>query len=137
MSFPSALPLDPCNGPVCPLAPYLAAERSATDPETLRLLVASCGFDAASDMICRALAQLACRQDAILRAHHACRFDQIGPEARRMAAIAGQVGLTDLARVADNAAACAQGDNPAALGAVLARLGRLCAGALADACRAG
>ncbi|MBI1418801.1 MAG: hypothetical protein GC146_16415 [Limimaricola sp.] len=130
MSFDPLVPLGTHNGPVQPLMPHLAAERSVPDPEALQQLVATRGLDAAGDMICHALVQLACRQQAILAAHRACQFNRICAEARRMAAIATQVGMADLARVAGDAMACAQRDDPVALGAVLARLGRLCSGAL-------
>ena len=126
-------PSVPTPAPAHPLAPHLARERAAPDPDVLQRLVAARGLDAAEDMICRALAELACRQDEIEAAHRACRFDRIGTQARCMAALCDKIGLPGLARISRDTETCAQAMDPVALGAVLARLGRLCARTLADA----
>jgi hypothetical protein len=95
------------------------------DPERLGGLYRQLGEVAAEDMICRAIEELA------LRLTHCETLwrRQDGPglrkAARSLIAIADQIGMTTLARVAADVTAAADANDAAALGATLFRLMRI------------
>lgn len=93
--------------------------------EQLVALYASVGKAQAEEIICRAMEELATRLALMERAHAAGELAALAKGARGLVAIAGQVGMSTLARVAGDVAACAERRDAAALGATLARLMRI------------
>jgi hypothetical protein len=93
--------------------------------ERLAALYASLGRPQAEEIICRAMEELATRLALLERAHAAADYPALARGARGVVAIAGQVGMSTLARVAGDVALCAERRDPPALGATLARLMRI------------
>lgn len=95
------------------------------DPERLGALYCQLGDRGAEDVVCRAMEELAVRLaelDALFRAR---KFAEAARLARSLIAIAEQIGMVGLARVAGDVAHCARGEDVPALAATLARLGRI------------
>lgn len=95
------------------------------DRGRLGALYASVGEVAAEEIICRAMEELALRLALIERAYAAGELAPLAKGARGLVAIADQVGMGLLARVAADVAVCAARVDGPALGAVLARLMRI------------
>jgi hypothetical protein len=91
----------------------------------LAALYASVGETQAEEIICKAMEELAVRLALIERAYSARELAALSKGARGLVAIAEQVGMTTLARVAGDVAACAEEVNVAALAATLSRLVRI------------
>lgn len=72
------------------------------------------------------------RLTLLISAHADCDLDAMALSARRIRHLALQLGLPELRRAADNALNCRRDANPTALAAVIARLDRLGARALAE-----
>ena len=102
------------------------------DMETLARLHAVLGAKAAGDLIAVAREDLAHRLDAVAMAHVDCDFDGLARAARRIRRIAVEIGLPDLRRVADHVVDCLEQEEPTALAATVARLGRVGDKALAQ-----
>ncbi|MCU0911195.1 MAG: hypothetical protein MUE98_07580 [Rhodobacteraceae bacterium] len=85
----------------------------------------SVGKAQAEEIICRAMEELAMRLALMERAYAAAELPALAKSARGLVAIAGQVGMSALARVAADVAACADRRDMPALGATLARLMRI------------
>lgn len=91
----------------------------------LAALYMSVGEAQAEEIICRAMEELAMRLALMERAYAAGEFAALSKGARGLVAIADQVGMTGLARVAGDVALCAERRDGTALGATLARLMRI------------
>lgn len=95
-------------------------DRHRIDDMILRM-----GEDAAEDVICRAMEDLALRLSALERAYAAQDNPTVARGARGIAAVSAQIGMSRVAAVAhDVGRAAARGDMPA-LGATMARLMRV------------
>ncbi|QDC08382.1 hypothetical protein FHY55_03600 [Oceanicola sp. D3] len=95
------------------------------DPERLGTLYYQLGHQGAEDVVCRAMEELAVRLadvDARFREHD---WPELARMARGLIAIADQIGMVGLARVAGDVAQAARALDIPAIGATLARLGRI------------
>jgi hypothetical protein len=101
-------------------------DRMLMDADPIARLFLDLGEGAAEEVICRALEDMTSRLGRINALHAASNFAPIGADARRLSAIAAQLGLTEVATVALYACDCAENGNAMGLGAVLARLDRIC-----------
>jgi hypothetical protein len=95
------------------------------DHARLSRLFADLGPEAAEAVVTRALEELAVRLVRLDRLRRQGDLARLHKTARGMAAIADQLGMAALARVALDATACADAGDTVALAAVLARLDRL------------
>lgn len=95
------------------------------DRTRIAALCASVGHGPAEEIVCRTLEELAMRLALLERAYAVSEMEALAEGARGLSAIAGQVGMSVLARVAGDVADCAVRADAVALGATLARLMRL------------
>ena len=95
------------------------------DPERLGGLYRQLGEVAAEDMICRAIEELALRLTHCEKLWRRQDGAGLRKAARSLIAIADQIGMTTLARVAADVTAAADANDAAALGATLFRLMRI------------
>ncbi len=93
--------------------------------DRLTALYASLGAVQAEEIVCRAMEELAMRLALMERAYAAGEMLALAKGARGLVAIAGQVGMTSLARVATDVSICAARKDAPALGAALSRLMRI------------
>lgn len=98
--------------------------RLRLDPDPLADIYASQGEDVAEDMVCRTLADLANRITDIQTLHERSAFAELPLPARRIAAIAGQIGLTEVSIAAAHLGNAAAQNNGIAIEATLSRLER-------------
>ncbi|SEW39190.1 hypothetical protein SAMN04488515_2566 [Cognatiyoonia koreensis] len=98
--------------------------RLALDPDPLAEIYAAQGEDVAEETVCRTLANLANRISAIQDHHRQSAFGDIPLPARRVAAIAGQIGLTEVALAATHLGNAATQADGVAIEATLSRLER-------------
>ncbi|GAB4303392.1 MAG: hypothetical protein Kow0058_17420 [Roseovarius sp.] len=108
------------------------SEQVRLDPDPLDQLVLRMGHAAAEDLVRRALHELS---DRLIEVEELLRRDQLarmGKCARSLGAIAEQLGMRALARVARDVAACAAAGDRVAIAATVARLMRLGEGSLAQ-----
>jgi len=104
----------------------LAHEESVRlDRETLGTLVRDLGPNGAEIVLARAMEEIAQRLESLAEPHQSGRWAELARRARGLKAIAEQVGMTTLARVAGDVASCATRFEAPALGATLARLDRI------------
>ncbi len=101
------------------------AEAVRLDRNRIGALYRSAGEQQAEEIICRAMEELAVRLALIERAYSARDRALVAKRARGLVAIAEQVGMTTLARIADDVETCALRGDRTALGATLARLARI------------
>lgn len=94
------------------------------DPEPLSDLLVAYGEDAAEDTVCRTLADIGGRLTDLRTIHQQCRFEDMIKPARRISAISGQIGLTELALAAENVSIAARQKDGIALEATVGRLER-------------
>jgi hypothetical protein len=118
---------------IVPLRPEEAAQK---DIKNLESLFNNLGPREAEAFTARALDELGRRVDQMRRAHRREDAAALVGLGRELARIATQVGLVGLARVARDAAGCAQTADPVTLSAVCARLDRMAAHTLASTRRA-
>ena len=78
----------------------------------------------AESVLARAMEEIVVRVAALSDFHRAGRWADVARRAGTLRAIAEQVGMTTLARVAGDVSRCAARGDPASLGATLARLDR-------------
>lgn len=95
------------------------------DPERLGGLYRQLGEVAAEDMICRAIEELALRLTHCETLWRRQDSPGLRKAARSLIAIADQIGMTTLARVAADVTTAADANDAAALGATLFRLMRI------------
>jgi len=94
------------------------------DPAPLTAMFASHSEKDAEAMVCRALEDMALRLDRLQAARRAGDYAEIPHSAKRIAAIAAGLGLTEVKTVAKNIAQAAESGCGIALGAVTARMER-------------
>ncbi len=95
------------------------------DPDRLEELFTRLGHRAAEDVVSRALQELSARLGQLDGLSRRGEMGEMRKCARSLGAIAEQLGMPALARVARDAGACSEGGDPVALAAVLARLQRV------------
>lgn len=95
------------------------------DAGRLEDLYVQLGRTGAEDVVCRALEELAARLAHTERCHRSGRRNELRKSARSLVAIAEQIGMQMLARVARDVTDCADTGDPVALAATLARLLRV------------
>ncbi|MEO9896891.1 MAG: hypothetical protein ABJQ34_01820 [Paracoccaceae bacterium] len=88
------------------------------------------GDVAAEDVVCRAMEELALRLAHCDRLFRANNMDDLRKSSRSLIAIADQIGMTKLARVAGDVTQCIDEGNHVALSATLGRLMRIGEGSL-------
>jgi len=94
------------------------------DPAPLTAMFASHSDQDAEAMICRALEDIAMRLDRLQAARRAGALGEIPQPARRIAAIAKGLGLSEVTMVAESIANAAENGCGIALGAVTSRMER-------------
>ncbi len=95
------------------------------DADRVASLCTQLGEGAAEDVICRAMEELAVRLRKIETAFHDDDYNTMRKCARSMIAIADQIGLTTLARVAADVAHSVDAMNPVAIASTYTRLIRV------------
>jgi len=94
------------------------------DTSPLEALFANKGELAAEDAVCRVLEDLSRRMNELQGPRQRCAFEEIDVPAERIAAIADQIGLTEVALSARHVACAARQSDGIALEAVMCRLER-------------
>ncbi|MEJ6396829.1 hypothetical protein [Yoonia sp. 208BN28-4] len=94
------------------------------DPAPLITLFDDMSEPEAEAIVCRALEDIAQRLDKLQDSRASGQFGSVPKTAHRIAAIAGQIGLTSIMTAADHVANAANLQSGVALGATLARLER-------------
>ncbi|MEZ5716532.1 MAG: hypothetical protein R3D85_16140 [Paracoccaceae bacterium] len=101
----------------------LAQDESVrVDSEKLEALYRQLGDISAEDIVCRAMEELAVKLAQMERFYREGRGGEMRKTARMITAIADQIGMQLLARVASDAVRCLDDGDTIALAAVLARL---------------
>ncbi|MDF1856352.1 MAG: hypothetical protein P1U48_13020 [Pseudooceanicola sp.] len=100
-------------------------ERVRLDRDRLAELTSQLGEQEAENIICRAMEELAVRLSFTERQFRQGKYAEIRKSARALVAIADQIGMYALARVAGDVIACVDRGDEVALTAVLARLMRI------------
>lgn len=100
-------------------------EQVRLDAHRLEALYLQLGESGAEDVVCRALKELAARLEHAGRLYLEGRFADMRKCARSLIAIADQIGMQHLARVAGDVTYCIDAGNPNALAATFARLLRI------------
>ena len=99
-------------------------EHVQVDHDRLDALYSEMDHAAAEDMVCRAMEELALRMAQCDRLYRASQFDELRKSSRSLIAIADQIGMTKMARVARDVSDCAKLNDPVPLAATLSRLMR-------------
>ncbi len=84
----------------------------------------------AEDVVCRAMEELALRMAHCDRLYRAGDLSGLGKSSKSLIAIADQIGMDVMSRVARDVTACANDGNPVALSATMGRLMRTGEGSL-------
>lgn len=92
------------------------------NPDRLEELYTQLGEAGAEDVVCRALEELAARLSQTERCYRERRVADMRKSARSLVAIADQIGMHTLSRVAADVASCADQRDPVAIAATLTRL---------------
>ena len=100
------------------------------DSDKLGRLYMDMGDVAAEEVVCRAMEELALRLAHCDRLYRADNMDDLRKSSRSLIAIADQIGMSKLARVAGNVTECIDEQNHVALAATLGRLMRIGEGSL-------
>lgn len=100
-------------------------ETAAVDPDRIDDLFKQLGPHAAEDLVCRTLEELAARLTHVERCYRRGRTDEMCKTARGLCAVADQLGMVLLGRVAQDVITCADTGDAVALAATLARLLRV------------
>lgn len=100
-------------------------ERVRLDQDRLGELYAQMGEAGAEDVVCRAMEELAARLTHAARMYRQGQLADLRKSVRSMAAIADQIGMLMLARVARDVTACIDAGDANGLAATLARLMRI------------
>lgn len=95
------------------------------DADRLGQLFAQLGERGAEDVVCRAMEELAARLSHADQQYRGGDLAALRKNSRSLVAIADQVGMYLLARVAQDVTSCIDVGDPVALAAVLARLVRV------------
>ena len=97
----------------------------SVDPDRIEVLQMQLGAVAAEDVIVRAMSELSARFSQLQSANGETDRAKIYKLSRGISAIADQVGMVTLARVAADVSNCANSGDEAAFQATLARLCRI------------
>lgn len=100
-------------------------ERAQLDSDRLEKLYEQLGPDSAEDVVCRALEELAVRLSHTERCYRSGELRDMRKSARSLIAIADQIGMGTLARVAGDVTKSIDAQDSAALAATLSRLLRI------------
>ncbi|SHL47725.1 hypothetical protein SAMN05444414_11573 [Roseovarius marisflavi] len=95
------------------------------DADRLEALYLQLGESNAEDVVCRALEELAARLSHSERCHREGRLEDMRKSTRSLIAIADQIGMQLLARVAGDVTGCIDVGDRNALAATFARLLRI------------
>lgn len=101
------------------------SEAVRLDADKLEALYAQLGDVSAEDIVCRAMEELAVKLAQSERLYREGRRADMRKTARSIAAIAEQIGMLMLSRVAKQVTECIESSDEIALAAVLARLVRI------------
>lgn len=96
------------------------------DCDRLADLYTQLGGQQAEGVVNRAMEELAVRICKIEAAHRRRQYKDVAKMSRGLVAIADQVGLKSVARVAQDVCTCCAQSERVALAATVARLGRIC-----------
>lgn len=118
-SLPSSTPANPTRVTV-----MQCRQNARIDPGPLACLYADLGPDGAEDTICKVLEDIANRLNTLHSLRCRCAFAQMPTPALRLAKVADQIGLVEVAIAADHVAKSASQGDPVALEATLSRLER-------------
>lgn len=110
--------------PTAHIAVLRCREEFNMEAAPLLTLFAALPDHEAEDIVCRALEDIATRLDVLQTSRTAGEIESIATPAKRIAAIADQIGLTEVSTVARHIAAASEMRCGVALGATLARLER-------------
>lgn len=100
-------------------------ELVTVDPDRLGALYHQLGEAGAEDVVCRALEELALRLGQCDRLYRTQSWDELRKSSRSLIAIAEQIGMAGLARVAGDVTRCLDQGDGTALAATLSRLIRV------------
>lgn len=114
------------------VTPLQQRERVRLDADRLELLYRQLGDRGAEDVVCRALEEIAARLSQAERDFLAARFVQMRKVCRSLIALAEQVGMPLLARVAGDVTGCIDAGDGTALAATFARLIRIAESSLCE-----
>ncbi len=109
---------------------FRPAEMASVDPDRLAALYSELGEAGAEDVVCRAMEELALRLSHCDRLYRTAQWVQLRKSARSLIAIAEQIGMLKLARIAESVTDCIDAKNDVALAATVARLMRIGEGSL-------
>lgn len=101
------------------------SENIRLDPDRLGSLYRQLGETGAEDVVCRAIEELAVRLSHCERLWRQQDWDKLRKCARSLVAIADQIGMTTLARVAGDVTQTVDASDSAAISATLYRLLRI------------
>lgn len=113
------------NVVVAQLLTLVQEEHVRLDPDRLEALYLQLGENSAEDVVCRAIEELAIRLAHCERLWRDQDWMGLRKSARSLIAIAEQIGMTELARVAGDVTNAIDASDMAALGATLFRLIRI------------
>lgn len=94
------------------------------DPQPLEELFAQKGELGAEDTVCRILEDISARMNALQGPRQRAAFDELSQPPERIAAIADQIGLSEVAIAARHVATTARQENGIAMEATMTRLER-------------
>jgi hypothetical protein len=100
-------------------------EPVGVDHDQISGLYATLGENAAEDVVCRAMEELALRLAHCDRLHRNEEWVELRKSSRSLIAIADQIGMTKLAHVANDVTQCIDEGDRTALAATLSRLMRI------------
>jgi len=112
---------------VTQLEPFEAIK---VDRDRLGDLYTQLGEHSAEDIVCRAMEEVSLRMTHCDRAYRGGAMDDLRKSARSLIAIAEQIGMDDVGRVAKDVVACIDRSDPVAIAATLGRLMRAGEGSL-------
>lgn len=95
------------------------------DSDRLNDLYVQLGQHAAEDVVCRALEEMAARLSHIDKSYRLSHWDDLRKNARGLGAIADQLGIVLLAKVARDVKTCVETGDAVATAATIARLMRV------------
>ncbi len=105
-------------------------ESVRVDQERLSALYAQLGESSAEDVVCRAMEELALRLSHCDRLFRTGDMQELRKSARSLIAIAEQIGMDDVSRVANDVTVCVDAQDDVAIAATLQRLMRSGEGSL-------
>ena len=124
MTYHSPLLADPPARSTAAIAVLRCRDEFNMDPAPLKTLFAALPDHEAEDIVCRALEDIASRLNTMQTARSSGSFTEVATPAKRIAAVADQIGLTELSMVAAHTGRAADMACGVALGATMARLER-------------